>query len=230
MNITMIHGQSHQGSTYHIAHMLAEKLHGNVTEIFLPRDFDSFCTGCTGCFMKGAECCPHYAELQPITQDIDEADVLILASPVYVYHAAASMKALLDHYGYRWMVHRPAACMFKKQAVCLSTAAGAGMKSTNKDMADSLFFWGIARIYQYGMAVNAVSFDGIPTRKREKIEKDIDRLAKKILARQGHVTPSWKTKAWFMAMHFAQRKGWNEADAAYWKQQGWTGSKRPWKE
>ena len=230
MNITIIHGQSHHGSTCHIARMLAEKLHGNITEIFLPRDFYCFCTGCTSCFMQGAESCPHYEKLQPITQAIDEADVLIFASPVYVYHATGSMKALLDHYGYRWMVHRPAACMFHKQAVCISTAAGAGIKSTNKDMADSLFYWGVARIYRYGMAVNAVSWDGIPAKKRAKIEADTDKLAKKILARQGHVTPSWKTRAFFTAMHFVQQKGWNEADATYWKQQGWTGSKRPWKE
>lgn len=35
-----------------------------------------------------------------------------------------SMKAFLDHYGYRWMVHRPEEKMFRKQAVCISTAAG----------------------------------------------------------------------------------------------------------
>ena len=104
------------------------------------------------------------------------------------------------------------------------------MKCTNKDMADSLFYWGVARIYRYGMAVNAASWDGIPAKKRAKIEADTDKLAKKILARQGHVTPSWKTRAFFTAMHFVQQKGWNEADATYWKQQGWTGSKRPWKE
>ncbi len=26
-----------------------------------------------------------------------------------------------------------------------------------------------------------------------------------------------------------QRKGFNEADAAYWKEKGWCGKKRPWK-
>ena len=36
---------------------------------------------------------------------------------VYVYHATGSMKAFLDHYGYRWMVHCPEESMFKKQGV-----------------------------------------------------------------------------------------------------------------
>ena len=32
MKIVIIHGQSHKGSTYHIAHMLAEKISGNKIE------------------------------------------------------------------------------------------------------------------------------------------------------------------------------------------------------
>jgi len=26
-----------------------------------------------------------------------------------------------------------------------------------------------------------------------------------------------------------QKNGWNEADASYWKEKGWTEEKRPWK-
>ena len=40
MKITVIHGQNHKGNTYMIAHELAEKIGGEVTEFFLPRDFD----------------------------------------------------------------------------------------------------------------------------------------------------------------------------------------------
>lgn len=139
LKITMIHGQNHIGSTCQIGRMLAGKIGGEVTEFFLPRDFGSFCTGCTTCFMKDEKKCPHYEKLEPITKAMDEADVLIFTSPVYVYHATGPMKAFLDHYGYRWMVHRPEEKMFRKQAVCIATAAGGGMKSTIKDMADSLF-------------------------------------------------------------------------------------------
>lgn len=172
MKITIIHGQSHKGSTYHIARMLSGKLGGEVTEFFLPKDFGAFCVGCTACFERSEKLCPHYEKLQPITAALDDADVIILASPVYVYHATGAMKTLLDHYGYRWMVHRPEEKMFGKQAVCISTAAGAGMKSTNKDMADSLFFWGISRIYKFGIGVAAVSWDAVSAKKKQRIEKE----------------------------------------------------------
>ncbi len=229
MKITIIHGQSHKGSTYHIAHSLAEKLQGEIHEVFLPRDFGEFCVGCARCFMEGEEKCPHYTQLHAITELIDDSDVLILESPVYVYHATGSMKVFLDHYGWRWMVHRPEEKMFQKQAICISAAAGAGMKSTNKDMADSAFWWGVGKIYQYGMAVNEINWQTVKDKKKSKIEKDMTALAKKVKKNQGKVKPGLKTRVIFFAMSMMQKNGFNEKDAKYWKEKGWTAGRRPWK-
>ena len=99
MKTVIIHGQNHKGSTYHIARMLADKVGGEVTEFFLPRDFSDFCIGCAQCFEKAAEKCPHYEVQQKILHVMDEADLIILASPVYVYHVSAPMKNFLDHQG-----------------------------------------------------------------------------------------------------------------------------------
>lgn len=229
MNITIIHGQNHKGSTYHIAQQLSAKLEGEITEFFLPRDFDAFCVGCTNCFGKSENLCPHYEKLLPLTQAIDAADVIILASPVYVYHATGAMKSFLDHYGYRWMVHRPEENMFHKQAVCISTAAGGGMKSTNKDMADSTFFWGIAKTYTYGVGVRAVSWASVSDKLKYRIEKKTTSLARKIKRNDGTIKPSIKTKAFFSIMRSVVKTGWNEVDKNYWVEKGWTGKKRPWK-
>lgn len=228
MKIAVIHGQSHRGSTAHIAQLLAQKLGGEVTEFFLPRDFDSFCTGCTACFLRSERLCPHAEKLRPITEALDGADVILLESPVYVYHVTGAMKALLDHYGYRWMIHRPEEGMFHKQVVCLSTAAGAGMKSTTKDMADSAFFWGAAKIYRYGVAVAAVSWEKIAPKKRQRIERRIDRLAEQIRRGVGRVRPGVRTRLFFHLVRILQRRGWNEADVAYWREKGWDGKRRPW--
>lgn len=229
MKVTVIHGQNHKGSTFNIAHKLAEKTGGEIKEFFLPKDFNEFCCGCTNCFVDSEKKCPHYEKLLPITNAIDEADLLIFASPVYAYHASASMKALLDHYAYRWMVHSPEGSMFTKQAVCISTAAGAGMKSTIKDMVDSLWYWGVAKIYKYGIAVSAASFETISEKKKKKIEKKTDSLAKKVVRRNGKVKPDFKTKAMFFMMHLLQKNGWNPRDVNYWKEKGWTEKLRPWK-
>lgn len=229
MKTVLIHGQSHKGSTWHIAHGLAEKLGGEITEFFLPRDFGEFCLGCKQCFNESEQKCPHYARLAPLTAAMDAADVIILDSPVYVYHASGAMKAFLDHYGYRWMVHSPEGAMFTKQGVCLCTAAGAGMKSTLRDMGDSLFFWGVGRRYRYGIGVAAVDWAGVSEKRKRAIDRATTRLARRITSRAGHVKPDFKTRLVFFGMHLLQRKGFNPRDAAHWQQKGWTGSVRPWK-
>ena len=229
MKILIIHGQSHKGSTYHIAEMLAEKLKGETTEFFLPKDFGQFCMGCTNCFVNSETDCPHYTQLEPITKAIDDADVIIMASPVYVFHATGAMKNLLDHYGYRWMAHRPEEKMFGKQAVVISTAAGMGMNSTNKDIADSMFYWGVGKIYKYGIAVAETSYDRVSDKRKYKIEKKVSQIAAQVTKKIGKVKPGIKTKAMFSIMRMAQKNGWNQVDAAYWKEKGWLDKKRPWK-
>lgn len=99
MKITIIHGQSHNGTTCHTARLLAGKLGGEVTEFFLPKDFGEMCIGCAICINRDEKLCPHYEKLAPITAAVDAADVLILESPVYVYHVTSAMKAWLEHYG-----------------------------------------------------------------------------------------------------------------------------------
>ncbi|MBQ8967810.1 NAD(P)H-dependent oxidoreductase [Ruminococcus sp.] len=227
MKITVIHGQSHKGSTYNIARQLCDKLGGEVTEFFLPRDLGEFCMGCTSCFADETKC-PHYEKFRPLTEALDEADVIILASPVYVMHATGAMKAFLDHYGYRFMVHRPEEKMFSKQAVCIATAAGAGLGSTIKDMADSTFFWGIARTYRLGVAVMETNWENVRPKIKTKIDKKTTAIAAKISSRAGRCRPSLKTRVVFKAMSVMQRKGFNPPDVEYWKAKGWTAGKTPW--
>ncbi len=229
MKITVIHGQSHKGSTYNIAKELYDKLGGEVTEFFLPKDFDCFCKGCTACFTTSETKCPDYEKLKPITEAMDEADIIILTSPVYVMHATGSMKAFLDHYGYRFMVHRPEGKMFRKQAVCISTAAGAGTGSTIKDMADSTFFWGAAKTYKLGVAVMETRWEAVKPKIKAKIDKNTTSLARKLSRKVGKVKPGIKTRAFFGIMSMMQKNGFNPADVRYWKEKGWTKGERPWK-
>lgn len=229
MKICIINGQNHKGSTYHIGKMLADKIGGEITEFFLPKDFDEFCCGCTNCFINGEEKCPHYEKLSPITKVIDDADLLIFTSPVYVYHCTGSMKTFLDHYGWRWIIHRPEEKMFSKRAVVISTAAGAGMKSANKDIKDSLIFWGVPKVYTIGKAVQACSWEEVSKKIKDNLEHKTDKLAEKLKRESFKTKVSIKGRFFFTVMHFANKKGWNPADSEYWQSKGWTEKKRPWK-
>lgn len=233
MNIVAIYGTEHKGSTYNIAKLFLEKLipeTNKITQFFLPRDMPHFCLGCGSCIIKGEENCPHYKEINPIKEAIDRADLILFTSPVYVYHVTGQMKTLLDHFGFQWMVHRPNKTMFSKMALVISTAAGAGMKSTNKDITDSLTFWGVGKIFTYGKAVAAVNWQGVSEKKKLEIEKDVNEISAKILKKYNKVTPSLKVKVIFYVMRFMQKKyDMNKVDKEYWEKQGWLKGIRPWK-
>lgn len=231
MKTVIIHGQNHKGNTYTIAHELGEKISGEqLTEFFLPKDFDEPCRGCWICFNKDLTYCPHYKKLKPLADAMDAADVVILASPVYVYHATGQMMAFLDHFGTKWMVHRPDERAFRKQGVAVATAAGGGMKSTTKDMYHSMFFWGYPRIYRLGMAVRASRPDELSEKTWQKIHKETDRLAAKIKKNHAPFHPPLKTRAWFTMIRWMHKVFWKfEPDYSYWEERGWHAGKRPWR-
>ncbi len=232
MKITVIYGTEHKGSTYNIVQLFLKSLKNEIDEInefFMPKDMPHFCRGCSLCFMKGEEFCPHYKEVNIIEKAMERADLLIFSSPVYVYHTTGQMKALLDHFGYQWMVHRPNKSMFGKMALVVSTAAGAGMKSTVKDITDSLNFWGVAKVFKYKKAVAAINWEGVAHNKKEEIGKDVSNISAKIIKFSKNISPGIKVKAIFNVMRIVQKKGgFNQPDADYWKRQGWLGNVRPW--
>ncbi len=88
MEITIIHGQQHRGSTYHMTEILKNHLAGAdtvVNEYFLPRDGPDFCVGWFGCITKGETHCPHANKVQPVVAAPLRAQILIFDSPTYCF-------------------------------------------------------------------------------------------------------------------------------------------------
>jgi Multimeric flavodoxin WrbA len=232
MKIAVIYGtqRKSKSSTYNIAQQFIQQLSEGceVTEFFLPQSMPNFCRGCWQCFTDYTKC-PDYKYLKPMTEAMDEADLLIFTAPVYVYHVPGQLKAFLDHFGYRWMPHQPNKKMFHKQVLLISTAAGAGTKSTLKDLKDSMMFWGVARVHTFGRNVRAANWDTVSEENRIKFQKDIKKISEKIKTEASDVKPSLKVKGLFYVMRYMQKKfHFNEADVNYWKEQGWFGKERPW--
>jgi len=231
MKIVMLNGQNHKGSTYHIGRMIAEGIDGDkeITEFFFPKDLNHFCIGCYQC-IEDITACPFYEEKKKIIDAIDMADVLIFTTPTYCMHMSAPLKSFFDLTFDLWMSHRPMESMFKKRAVIISTAAGTGTKSTIKDVEDCLFYLGIPKIYKYGLAVQAMSWDEVSSEKKEKIGEMADKLARKLS--QGELPcVGIKTRFMFSMMGMIQKKGWNSSpiETQYWKEKGWLDGKKPWK-
>ena len=230
MNIVVVYGQRHKGNTYKLTQKFLEHFKNDGSEIlefFLPDNSLSFCVGCLNCVTNTEKECPHYDYMGKMTTAIDAADLLVFTSPCYVFNMTGQLKTLFDHYGYRFMAHRPEKTMFKKQAIAISTAAGAGMNKTAKLIAFNFFMWGVAKIYKYGVQISAFDFDAIPDKRKKRISDKVAKIAKKVIKRDGKVKPNLKTRFMFQIMKMNQkRNNWSITDKEHWQQEGWlTGSK-----
>ena len=173
--------------------------------------------------------CPFYSEKKKIIDAIDTADILIVTTPTYCMHMSAPLKSFFDLTFDMWMSHRPMKSMFSKKAVIVSTSAGAGVKSAMKDVEDCLFYMGIPKIIKYGIAVQAMNWDGVSDNKKFKIDKKTTAIAKKLSSTK-KPSVGIKTRFMFMMMGMMHQKGWNSSpvETAYWKEKGWLDGKKPW--
>jgi hypothetical protein len=95
--------------------------------------------------------------------------------------------------------------MFSKRAVVVSTSAGAGTRSAIKDVCDALLYLGIPYVMKYGIAVQAMKWDDITEKKKEKIDNDTTKIAKK-LSTNKKPRVAIKTKILFNIMGMMQKK------------------------
>ena len=238
MKITVVNGTEKHGVTYRLKETFLEPFRGKaeITEFYLPRDCPGFCIGCITCFGKGQELCKDARYVQVIEKALLEADLFVFTSPAYVFHATGAMKAMLDHFGYRWMPHRPAKEMFGKRAVIITQCLGAGGNSAAKDIKDSLSWWGVSYIKKCSYKLMGdIVWDKLPEKKRSSIINSVARNARKFAAidysRPAHA--SLITKCKFYACRMIQTKLGKDnpeyTDYKYWKANGWIGKVRPWK-
>ena len=237
MKITVINGTEKHGVTYKLKEIFLEKFRGEaeITEFYLPKDCPNFCLGCTSCFLKGEHLCKDAVYIQKIEKALFAADLLVFTSPVYVYHATGAMKAMLDHFGYRWMPHRPAKEMFGKRAVIITQSLGSGEKSAAKDIKDSLSWWGVSdiRVCSFKL-MSDINWEKIPENKRHKMRSKLISTAERIksIDFSRPARTSFITKAKFYAARMMKtgigKQNPDYTDYKYWKSNGWLDKKRPW--
>lgn len=236
MKIAVVHGQTHKGVTYGMTSAFLKNLmraEDELTEFFLPKDGpDLFCYGCYNCFLKSEEKCPSAAKVQPIIKALEAADVIVLDSPNYVFEMSGAMKNLMDHLAYRWLSHRPHGMMFTKVGVVICSSAGAPTGSVTKSMARQLKWWGVPKVYQFGLACQTLPGEKPRPEKQAQIDKKAGKIAKAVRRRVEHPCSGLRAKfmfSMFAGMQSNDKTAWNPIDRDWWVSQGWTNKTRPWK-
>lgn len=238
MYITVINGTEKHGVTYRLKEMFLAEFRDKaiITEYYLPKDCPNFCTGCISCTLKGENTCKDAEYIGKVDRSLLEADLIIMTSPAYVYHATGAMKAFLDHFAYRWMLHRPATEMFGKRAVIITQCLGAGAKSAAKDIKHSLSWWGISDIGIFtGALMGNVFWDKLSVKKQEELTGKMKKLSRKYV-HMDYTKPArtnLTTKIKFFVCRLMQQSLHKNdpeyLDGKYWAEQGWLDKTRPWK-
>lgn len=150
MKYLIINGSSHKGNTW----KLVELVISNIKQLSPESSFEEiqlldlelpFCTGCSLCFRKGHQYCPHYKIMKVLIEKIDESDGLIFATTTFNMQPTALTKNFIDHICF--MLHRP--YFFNRKAIIISTVGAVGGKQAVNYLAGTLKGIGFNRCYRF---------------------------------------------------------------------------------
>ncbi len=109
MKILAIMGCSKNGSTTEIVRYFEKTLTKSeeceFEYLYLQDYLTDFCTGCHNCIFIGEDKCPHYDQVKVIEDKMLNTEVVLLATPGYMFSVTGIMKNFLDHVAYN--CHRP---------------------------------------------------------------------------------------------------------------------------
>lgn len=98
-NIVILVGSMRKkGNTAHLAQSFAEGAEkNNNVEIISVADYDvNPCIGCNSCFTRKGNKCFQNDDMVQIYEKLQNADIVVIASPVYFYGISAQLKAIVD--------------------------------------------------------------------------------------------------------------------------------------
>lgn len=158
MKYVLINGSAHKGNTWKVAmsvkeHLLQIDREAEFEEIHLTSLQIPFCLGCSQCFRKGQEFCPHHEVIAKVLEAMDQADGVIFASTTYFMRETAILKNFFDHLCF--LMHRP--YFFHSKAMIITTTGGVGANEAAKSIASTLRAIGFN--YCYLLALQSCSWN-----------------------------------------------------------------------
>lgn len=168
MKYLIVNGSPHKENTWKVVlrvkkYLLQWDESAQFEELHLAELKIPFCCGCSLCFRKGGEYCPHYSIIEKVTDAMDHADGVIVASTTYNMRETALLKNFFDHLCY--LIHRPQ--YFQSKALVITTTGGVGDKQACKSVAGTLRAIGFNSCYT--LPLKSLSWNAYtPDEKAEK--------------------------------------------------------------
>jgi multimeric flavodoxin WrbA len=176
------------------------------------------CRGCRTCFDRGEEKCPLKDDLPAIKAQMDAADGIILASPVYVNDVSGIAKNWMDRLAY--VCHRP---RFAGKCVYLvTTVAGGPTNHTLRTMNTAVLSWGCHIVGQAGYKMGALMAQEEMESRYQEATARVARALFDAIAQERFLQPSFLSLMTFKIQQLSwQQEPPGSFDYEYWRDQGW---------
>ncbi|NLG04603.1 MAG: NAD(P)H-dependent oxidoreductase, partial [Clostridia bacterium] len=187
MKYLVINGSPHKGNTWKITMEAKQQIMNEdpasvFEEVHLAQLNLPFCTGCSNCFRKGGEYCPHKEIMNMMIEKMETADGILIASTTFNCRETAILKNFFDHMCY--MLHRPR--FFTKKALVITSVGGVGGGQTVKSVVATLRGIGVNKCY--GLCIRSISWNAyqIHTKDEMKIKKAAKKFADDVKSSKLH--------------------------------------------
>jgi Multimeric flavodoxin WrbA len=177
------------------------------------------CKGCRVCFDKGETFCPFKDDLLTLKKEMNAADGILLASPVYVEDINGVMKNLIDRLAF--VCHRPE---FAGKAAYLIVTSGAGSSNhAPTTMNRALHTWGFSIIgqskFRTGALMESAEMKALYQNKTQQIAAQI----LKTVNAGKTFKPSLMSLLMFKVQqhYMGQAEKQSAIDYRYWLNKGW---------
>lgn len=174
----------------------------------------AWCKGCRICFNVSENKCPHNDDLLMIKKKMEEADMIIIGSPVYVEDISGGIKNWMDRMAFN--CHRP--FLNGKPVYIYTTSAAVASKHAIKSMKRAIISWG-------GNVKNNDNYIMGQKMNKEVVEST---YGKKIQKRMYNMIEAYKIKSvslYALVSFGIQKRYWkkkqNTTDYNYWMEMNW---------
>lgn len=207
--VLAINGSSRKGSTQRLLEQIAARLSPHQVRVDLVtlagREIKD-CVGCELCIRKTSQCYQQ-DDAQEILSQLQKADGLIVASPVYVMNITGKLKSLIDKTA-SW-VHRPP--LVGKPALLAATTAGSGLKEVLNYLEQVVIQWGAHPTGKIGRTV---------TDHRQALDKEVESFLWHLNSLPRHYKPSTQQLIMYQVQKVLALKV-SALDREYWQERGW---------
>jgi multimeric flavodoxin WrbA len=171
-----------------------------------------FCTGCGACHRKLLSC-PLKDDIAPVLHSMREAEAIIFASPVYINHVTAQLKALIDRSSP--FIH--CQMLTGKYGAVFATSGGGPHAMVLDYLKEYLLSCGAQ--YVGGVSGPMSRFDAMKE-EAKTLGVDLAKAVKEKIAYPDQLSAIEKQREFFKGVIPSRKEEW-KGEYEYWKEKGW---------